>query len=71
MSIFALPPALSTAFSVLSHGHWREHEKQDMSVGPTIGRPPFASKLEFDEYMLRDIGLSDGGYHEWQDDRLN
>jgi hypothetical protein len=42
-----------------------------MSAEPTVGRPPFASKLEFDEYMLRDIGLGDGGYHEWQDDRLN
>ena len=71
MSIFALPPALSTAFSALTHIHWRGHHELDMSAEPTVGRPPFASKLEFDEYMLRDIGLGDGGYHEWQDDRLN
>lgn len=71
MSIFAIPPALSSAFSALAHGHWRMHDEHDMPADPIAGRPPFASKLEFDEYMLRDLGLGDGGYHEWQDDRLN
>lgn len=69
MSIFALPTTLSGAFSALSTGHWREREKQEASVIPGE-RPPFASKLEFDEYMVRDIGLGDGGYREWEDDRL-
>jgi hypothetical protein len=69
MSIFTLNTTLSGAFSVLSAGHWREREKQEASVYAGE-RPPFASKLEFDEYMLRDIGLGDGGYREWEDDRL-
>lgn len=69
MSIFALPTTLFGAFSALSIGHWRERENNEADVHPGE-RPPFASKLEFDEYMLRDIGLGDGAYREWEDDRL-
>ncbi len=70
MSIFALPATLFGAFSALSVGHWRERERKEASSVHAGERPPFASKLELDEYMLRDIGLGDGAYREWEDDRL-
>ncbi len=69
MSIFALPTTLFGAFSALSVGHWRERERTEAAVHPGE-RPPFASKLEFNEYMLRDIGLGDVAYRKWEDDRF-
>lgn len=70
MSVFSLSSVLSVAFSALAVAYRGKQDGGDVPVVPT-GRLPFASGLELDEHILRDIGLSDGVYRRPRDDRFD
>lgn len=70
MSIFSLSSVLSMAFSTLAVGYRDRQGGDEVPIVPS-GRLPFASGLELDDHMLRDIGLGDGVYRRPRDDRFD
>ncbi|WP_093000939.1 hypothetical protein [Rhizobium sp. NFR07] len=70
MTMFLLSSARSAALSVFAIVHRNRHAEDHAPILPN-GWVTFSSARELDDYMLSDIGLSDGVYRRPRDDRFD